>query len=268
MYSLLNSRAAPHFRASRGAVLVGIVVLHMGAMALALTMKGPRPDAQPHAPPIQVMLTLETERSQLPDIPVQVQEVSPPQVTVPIVEIDLPVPAPTAITVMAVATPAIETAPVPAPLPVSDGNSDAPIAISEARWVRKPIPAYPKAASQARAQGVVQVRALVDINGHAREARVHRSSGFAALDRAACEAVLAALFRPYLHNGVPRSVDVIVPITFALANRGGGGRAWPRGRDRDKEELELDVRGEDHHAMRGHAEELGSLGAAALHVGE
>ena len=126
---------------------------------------------------------------------------------------------------------------------------------------------------QARAQGVVQVRALVDETGHAREARVHRSSGFAALDRAACDSVLAALFRPYLHNGVPRSVDVIVPVTFALKQRGGGrGREPPPGgpgpgHDRH-EVLELDVRGEDHHAVRGHPEELGSLGAAALHVGE
>jgi protein TonB len=249
-------------------VLVGIVVLHMGAMALSLTMKGPRPDAQPHAPPIQVKLTMEPGRSRPPEIPMQVQEITLPQVIVPSVDIELPVPAPTAITVMAVATPVMESAPVPAPLPLSDGNPDAPIAISEARWVRKPNPAYPKAASQARAQGVVQVRALVDINGHAREARVHRSSGFTALDRAACEAVMAALFRPYLHNGVPRSVDVIVPITFALANRGGGDRGRPRGRDRDKGALQLDVRGEDHHAMRGHAEEFGSLGAAALHVGK
>jgi protein TonB len=249
-------------------VLVGIVVLHMGAMALALTMKGPRPEVQPLAPPIQVMLTMEPGRSRPPDNPVQVQEITLPQVIVPSVDIELPVPAPTAITVMAVATPVMESAPVPAPLPVSDSNPESPIAISEARWVRKPNPAYPKAASQARAQGVVQVRALVDITGHAREARVHISSGFAALDRAACEAVMAALFRPYLHNGVPRSVDVIVPITFALANRGGGDRGRPRGRDRDQDELELDVRGEDHHAMRGHAEEFGSLGTAALHVGE
>jgi TonB family protein len=115
---------------------------------------------------------------------------------------------------------------------------------------------------------VVQVRALVDVNGHAREARVYRSSGFAALDRAACESVLAALFRPYLHNGVPRSVNVIVPVTFALATRGAGDRGPPRDRDRDKADLQLDVGGQDHHAMRGHAEELGSLGTAALHVGE
>jgi protein TonB len=83
-----------------------------------------------------------------------------------------------------------------------------------------PSPVYPSAARKARAQGVVLVRVLVDSSGHALKATVHRSSGFAVLDRAACDSVLAALFKPYLQNGVPRSVDVIVPITFALANRG------------------------------------------------
>jgi protein TonB len=258
MHFRLNLPSAPLFRASRGAVLVGIIVLHAGAMALALTMKGPQPDVLVGPPPFQVLLTVEPERSRPPDIPVQVPEITPPQVIVPIVDIVLPPPAPTAITVMAAATPAVEPAPAPEPAPVSEGNADEPIAIAEPQWIRKPVPVYPKAAKQARAQGVVHVRALVDISGHAREARVHRSSGFAALDRAACEAVLAALFRPYLHNGVPRSVDVIVPVTFALATRGGP----------DRRALQLDVGGEDHHAMRGHAEELGSLGAAALHVGE
>jgi len=167
-----------------------------------------------------------------------------------VVNIDIPTP-PAAITVVAVATPA-----PPAPPPVPAGDADSPVAISEAAWVRMPSPVYPAAAKQARAQGVVYVRALVDVSGHAQKAQVHRSSGFATLDRAACDSVLAALFRPYLHNGVPRSVDVIVPITFALTTRGSG-RA-----------LKLDIRGENHHAMRGHPEELGRLGTASLHVGE
>jgi TonB family protein len=127
-----------------------------------------------------------------------------------------------------------------------------------------PSPAYPAAAKKARAQGVVLVRALVDATGHAIKASVHRTSGFAALDRAACDSVLAALFRPYLHNGVPRSVDVIVPITFGLAGRGGRDK---RGREHG-DHLQLDVGSQDHHAMRGHAEELGGLSTAALHVGE
>lgn len=260
MYSRLNTPTARRTSGSRSAVLAGIIVLHVGAIAVALTAKGPQPEAIPQSPPMQVMLMNEAERPPAPDVPVVVQEVSPVQLVVPVVNIDLPAPAPQAITVVAAAPPA-----TPPPAPVSVGEADGPITIAQAEWVRMPIPVYPRAAKQARAQGVVQVRALVDASGKAREARVHRSSGYAALDRAACESVLAALFRPYLHNGVPRSVDVIVPVTFALAQHGGD-RGPPRGRD--KAGLELDVRREDHHTMRGHPEELGRLGAAALHVGE
>jgi protein TonB len=250
MYSrqhLLSRR----FWTSRGAALAGIIVLHGGALAVALTMQGPQADVEPQAPPIEVVLLREPERPRPPDAPVKPPEVTVPQVIIPVVNIDPPPPAPAAIAVVAVAAPA-----PPVPPPVAAGDADSPVAISQADWVRMPAPVYPAAARQARAQGVVYVRALVDVSGHAQKAQVHRSSGFAALDRAACDSVLAALFRPYLHNGVPRSVDVIVPITFALTMRSGG-RA-----------LKLDVRRENHHAMRGHPEEFSRLGAAALHVGE
>jgi protein TonB len=248
---------------------VGIIVLHVGALAVALTMKGPQAEVEQQAPPIEVVMLLEPERPRPPDAPVKPPEVTVPQIVIPVVNIDQPAP-PTAITVVAVATPA-----PPEPPPVPAGDGDSPVAISQADWVRMPSPVYPAAAKQARAQGVVYVRALVDVTGHAQKALVHRSSGFATLDRAACDSVLAALFRPYLHNGVPRSVDVIVPITFALTMRGGD-RGPPRGAphgppggpDRDRADLELDIRGKDHHAMRGHPEELGRLGAAPLHVGE
>lgn len=249
--------------------MAGIVVLHVVAIGVLITMKGPSADARQQTPPIEVMLIKEPPaaspppevRSQLPDLPM-------PQLVVPIINIEVPV-TPPPITVAAVAPPAPPAA-VAAPKPVSDGDTDSPVSISEANWVRMPAPVYPAAAKRAKAQGVVLVRALVDGTGHALKAVVHRTSGFAALDRAACDSVLGALFRPYMHNGAPRSVDVIIPITFALNGRGGGGDRGPppRGRGRDDEKLELDVRGENHHAMRGHPEELGSLGAAALHVGE
>lgn len=261
MYSRSNPLSSRRFWKSRGAALVGIIVLHVGAVAVAMTMKGPRAEVEPQAPPIEVVMLLEPERPRPPDAPLKPPEVAVPQIVIPVVSIDLP-PPPTAITVVAVATPA-----PPPPPPVPAGDADSPVTISEAAWVRMPSPVYPAAAKQARAQGVVYVRALVDGSGHAQKALVHRSSGFATLDRAACDSVLAALFRPYLHNGVPRSVDVIVPITFALTMRGGG-RGPPRGSDRGRDDLQLDIRGENHHAMRGHPEELGRLGAASLHVGE
>jgi periplasmic protein TonB len=221
-------------------------------------------DASPVAHALEVVLFRELEQERPPDISVQLPEFTPPQIVIPIVNIELPAAPPPTITVVAVPQPA--AVPPPSPASVADGDTNTPVAISNAEWVRKPSPVYPAAAKKARAQGVVLVRALVDTSGHALKALVHRSSGFAALDKAACESVLASLFRPYLHNGVPRSVDVIVPVTFALSGRGGD--VVPVRASHREQALQIDVRGEDHHAMRGHAEELGSLGAAALHVGK
>lgn len=273
MYSRPNSRTRP-FLASRGAALLGIIVLHVGAIALAFVIKGPRLDALVASPPMQLMMIAAPENPPAPDVPVPQPEVTPPQMVIPLINIDVPVAPSTAITT-------VVHAPPPSPPPaakVSEPDSSAPISIAQAEWLRMPSPVYPRAAAQAKAQGVVHVRALVDATGHAREAKVHRSSGFTALDRAACESVLAALFRPYMHNGVARSVDVIVPVTFALKQRGGGpGRGPPggpggpgggKGPGHGHDDLELDVRRENHHAVSGHPEEFGSLGTAALHVGE
>ncbi len=261
MYSRAHS--SRRFWTARGAALAGIIVLHVAALAAALSMRGPQADVEPESSPIQVVMLLAPERARPPDAAVKPPEVTVPQIVLPVVSIDLPAPPPT-ITVAAVVTPVPQPAPT---APATTGDSESPVSIAQADWVRMPSPVYPAAAKQARAQGVVHVRALVDGNGQAQSALVHRSSGFATLDRAACDSVLAALFRPYLHNGVPRSVDVIVPITFALTMRGGGGRGPPR-REQDRDELQLDVRREDHHAMRRHPEELGRLGATALHVRE
>ena len=98
----------------------------------------------------------------------------------------------------------------------------------------------------------------MDVDGRPREVEVARSSGFALLDKAACEAVLGALFKPHRRNNVARRMVVIVPVDFFLNVRVARGR----------EASQFDVGGENHHAMSRHAEELGGLGAAALHVGE
>jgi periplasmic protein TonB len=218
MRSLPSATSRRRFWASRGAVLVGISVAHVAALAVALLVKGPVADVSPKSQAIEVVLLIEPEQAKPPKISMQMPEFTPPQIVIPIVNIELPPPPAPTISVVAIPEPAL----TPPPLPTAvAGDVNTPVAISNAEWVRKPSPIYPAAAKKARAQGVVEVRALVDINGHALKASVHRSSGFAALDKAACESVLASLFRPYLHNGVPRSVDVIVPVTFALAGRGG-----------------------------------------------
>jgi len=244
------------FKASRGVALAGIVVLHVAAVAVALSMKGPRADAVADAEPIVVMLTSESHPVAAPEMKVKLQEVQLPVAVAPDVQINVPVESTRAITV-ALAPPA-------PPAPAADaGEGDGPVAVTRPDYLRMPSPVYPVAAKRARAQGVVHVRALVDVEGLPRDVRVERTSGFPALDKAACEAVLGAQFKPYRRNNIARAMLVIVPVEFSLKVRTAANRG--RGDERDSE---LDVRGEHHHAMGRHAEELGSLSAASLHPGE
>jgi protein TonB len=234
--------------------MAGIAVLHVAAVAVGMAIKGPRPDAVPEAPPILVSLVAESHPVEKPPEKLRMEEVVPTAIT-PVVQIDLP-PEPT----MAITLAAKPPAPPPAPVPDA---GDSPVSVDQPDYLRMPRVVYPAAAKRAHAQGMVHVRALVDTDGRAREVTVARSSGFELLDRAACDAVLQALFMPYRHNNVPRSMVVIVPIDFSLTTRTVADRGGRQGRD-----SELDVGGEHHHAMGRHAEELRGLGAASLHVGE
>ena len=142
-----------------------------------------------------------------PRIETRLEEFRYPAPVVPVISVDMPVEAPLAITVA--------STPAPAP-PAPPADADTPIMATSVEYVRRPVVRYPASARQARATGTVHVRALVELDGHVRDAKVHRSSGHEVLDRAACDSVLAALFKPYTQDGVPRSALVIVPIDFSL----------------------------------------------------
>ena len=242
------------YKTSRVVAVAGIAGLHLAAFALALNMRGPRPDPVAESEPIVVTLASERPSVAAPQMKVQLQQLPAPVAVVPDVQISLPAES-TAITV-AVAPPA------PAVPPAEAGESDGPVAVSKPDYLRMPSPVYPVAAKRARAQGVVHVRAVVDVEGLPRDVRVERSSGFTALDKAACDAVMGAQFKPYRRNNIARAMVVIVPVEFSLNVRTAGERGRRGGNS------ELDVRGEHHHAMGRHAEELGSLSAATLHPGE
>lgn len=248
----LLSQRNQGFQTSRGVALAGIVALHVLAVAVGMSMKGVRPDEVLNPEPIEITLQAESEAA-IPQIKMQLQPIVPVAV-VPDLQISVPVET-TAITV-APAPPAVAKAP---PSDASDGEG--PVSVSRPDYLRLPSPVYPAAAKRARAQGVVHVRVLVDVDGMPRDVRVERSSGFDALDKAACDAVLRAQFKPYRRNNIARAMLVIVPVEFSLNVRTAM-------RGRHDGESQLDVRGENHHAVGRHAEELGSLSAASLHPGE
>ena len=239
-------------RTSRGVALSAIVIVHAVAIALGLRARGPRPDDVQQSIPIMLTMTADARPvDEPPAVKVSLEEVLP-QPVAPVIQITLPADEPpTSISLAA--------APVPQPVPETQPRAGVgPVAVSDPDYLRLPTVVYPSAAKRARAQGMVHVRALVDVDGRPQDVSVARSSGFDLLDRAACDAVRGALFKPYRRNNVAQSMVVIVPIDFNLKP------ARDRGRDASK----FNVRGENHHAVRGHAEELGGLSAASLHVGE
>ena len=194
----------------RGTVLAAIVSLHvLAAIGFSAVRRPELPLAD--VKPIDVVMLQDTVQERPPEPPparltdVRVAEIILPEIQFPVAD----VPAPTAITV-----------PVVAPAsPVSNANTVSAVDITGVEYVRAPAPHYPPTAKRARAQGIVLLIVLIDPEGHARDVRVHRTSGFEQLDVAARDAVYAALFKPHRENGVARSARVIVPIQFSLSVR-------------------------------------------------
>ncbi|WP_179401302.1 energy transducer TonB [Burkholderia guangdongensis] len=77
-------------------------------------------------------------------------------------------------------------------------------------------PDYPPQSLRRGEAGTVVVELETDSGGRVSAARVVTSSGYARLDDAAREAVLASRCRPYAENGTPVPARADVPITFNL----------------------------------------------------
>lgn len=75
-------------------------------------------------------------------------------------------------------------------------------------------PAYPAAAREHRVSGVVQVRALVRVDGTVERVAVFHS--IPELDQAALDAVRQWTFKPATCGGRPVAVWVIIPVRFTL----------------------------------------------------
>lgn len=128
-------------------------------------------------------------------------------------------PAPQAIT---------EEAPPPAEpskAPPSDAPPSAPSApavpatpktISGVSYINAPRPVYPPLDARMGNEGTVTLRVLINEKGRAEKVEVQKSSGSLRMDDAAREAVMRALFKPYLEDGKPAPAFAIVPINFTL----------------------------------------------------
>jgi protein TonB len=86
----------------------------------------------------------------------------------------------------------------------------------QARYRNTPQPVYPVNARREGRQGRVLLNVLIDDQGKTKTIEVTRSSGSAALDRAATEAISHWRFHPALAGEKPVETWVTIPIDFRL----------------------------------------------------
>jgi protein TonB len=84
-----------------------------------------------------------------------------------------------------------------------------------------PAPAYPAELLEANISGRVVLRVRVGIDGRVRSTAVLHSSGFAAFDAAALEAVRRWRFAPGRQAGRRVEADVAVPVRFVIGDAAG-----------------------------------------------
>ncbi len=106
------------------------------------------------------------------------------------------------------------TPPTAAAAPAATPVAATPKTISGVEYLQAPRPDYPAASRRKGEQGEVQLRVLINAQGRAEHIEIIKSSDFARLDESARQAVMRAIFKPYLDNGRPMAVFAIVPIRF------------------------------------------------------
>jgi protein TonB len=87
--------------------------------------------------------------------------------------------------------------------------------VQSAKLVKKPVPAYPPLAKQARVQGTVKFTAIIGKDGAIQNLML--VSGHPLLVQAARDAVKQWLYQPTLLNGEPVEVVTEIDVNFALS---------------------------------------------------
>ena len=75
---------------------------------------------------------------------------------------------------------------------------------------------YPGEARDARVEGVVEIRFVLDRNGQVREAWVASSSGRVSLDQEALAAIRRAVPMPRIPAELPDRIDITLPVDFDI----------------------------------------------------
>lgn len=151
-------------------------------------------------PRISLNISKMSERKKIPTTPDRVKPIP----------VKTPIPAPKIITNTATDEPTAET--------VEEEKIQEAIPIIENatfKGKRSP-PIYPKRALMLKQEGVVLLKALIDISGNIKDVQIITSSGYAILDKSAIDAVRKWKFEPYMIDGKPYISWVKVPVEFVI----------------------------------------------------
>ena len=176
-------------------------------------IKPPEPEPPKETPP---------EPPKIVEKVAQVPEVKPVEKVVPVQKT---LPTPTQPTTAAVPTPvaaSLSPSPVAAPAPVvAAAPAPAPPPAGVTRGVSQgeagcKRPDYPRDALMNEEQGEVLISVYVNTTGKVQDAKVKKSSGRRALDRAASKAFSLCTFKPAMKNGEPQESWYDIPYEFVL----------------------------------------------------
>lgn len=109
--------------------------------------------------------------------------------------------------------PPSDVAPTAPPAPSAPAM---PKIISGVSYINAPRPVYPPLDARMGNEGTVTLRVLINEKGKAEKVEVVKSSGSLRMDDSAREAVMRALFKPYVEDGRATPAFAIVPINFTL----------------------------------------------------
>lgn len=176
-------------------------------------IKPPEPEPPKETPPEPPKIVEKV--AQVPEVK-PVEKVVPVQKTLPTptqpttVAVPTPVAASPSPSPVAAPAPVVAAAPAPAPPPagVTRGVSQ-----GEAGCKR---PDYPRDALMNEEQGEVLISVYVNTAGKVQDAKVKKSSGSRALDRAASKAFSLCTFKPAMKNGEPQESWYDIPYEFVL----------------------------------------------------
>jgi protein TonB len=176
-------------------------------------IKPPEPEPPKETPPEPPKIVEKV--AQMPEVK-PVEKVVPVQKTLPTptqpTTAAVPTPVAASLSPSPVAAPAPVVAAAPAPAPPPAGVTRG-VSQGEAGCKR---PDYPRDALMNEEQGEVLISVYVNTTGKVQDAKVKKSSGSRALDRAASKAFSLCTFKPAMKNGEPQESWYDIPYEFVL----------------------------------------------------